>query len=374
MKKSGFTLIELLAVIVILAVVISISIPAVSNIIETSKKKALESSAYGLVNAANLYYTNSIENEIESEITFTCTEDGCVNGAERLELNGVVNGTVKINSSGQVYINISSGEYNVIKNYAEKEVTLLENDSIYNTSVYDDWKTWLYLAGVENPEIYVGQDILSNSTLMETVMASEAAADYMVNSTYWIMPAVLNNEIAVTKLGQSTYASYKAVINTTWKNAIIASNYVNYFDMSSTTVPTMTSNTAPTGVAFASYEYSGTAAWKAFDKTSAWLSWGNTSFPHTVGYKFVDPVLCYKVELTAYNVVEDPTAFVVQGSNDGSTWTDCSSTINPTWVKAGEVKAFSVAATQKYLYYRLYITAGSNSGWSAMAELQFYCK
>ena len=42
MKKKGFTLVELLAVIVILAVILTISVPAVKKTVDSAKKKSAE--------------------------------------------------------------------------------------------------------------------------------------------------------------------------------------------------------------------------------------------------------------------------------------------------------------------------------------------
>jgi type IV pilus assembly protein PilA len=45
MKRKGFTLIELLAVIVILAIILAIAVPSISNMISASSKSAFESNA-----------------------------------------------------------------------------------------------------------------------------------------------------------------------------------------------------------------------------------------------------------------------------------------------------------------------------------------
>ena len=57
-NEKGLTLIELLAVIVILAIVSAIAIPAIGNIIENSRYNAVKADAVNVINAANLYYTD----------------------------------------------------------------------------------------------------------------------------------------------------------------------------------------------------------------------------------------------------------------------------------------------------------------------------
>ena len=51
MKRKGFTLIELLAVIVILAIIALIATPIVLNMIESARKSAAKSAAYGYIEA-----------------------------------------------------------------------------------------------------------------------------------------------------------------------------------------------------------------------------------------------------------------------------------------------------------------------------------
>ena len=59
-KNKGFTLIELLAVIIILSIVALIIVPVIMNIIEKANRSAFKDSAYGVIKAAELYYTNKL--------------------------------------------------------------------------------------------------------------------------------------------------------------------------------------------------------------------------------------------------------------------------------------------------------------------------
>ena len=59
-SNKGFTLIELLAVIVILAIIALIATPLTLNVINSAKTKAAENSAYGVLDAAKLYYAEAM--------------------------------------------------------------------------------------------------------------------------------------------------------------------------------------------------------------------------------------------------------------------------------------------------------------------------
>lgn len=60
MNKKGFTLIELLAVIIILAVIALIATPVVLSVVENARVEAAKNSAYGVIDAAKYYYSESI--------------------------------------------------------------------------------------------------------------------------------------------------------------------------------------------------------------------------------------------------------------------------------------------------------------------------
>ena len=75
MNKKGFTLIELQAVIVILAVIALITVPVVINIINNAKKGAAEDSAYGVIEAAKLYWVENSLEDTNNVVTFTYDTD-----------------------------------------------------------------------------------------------------------------------------------------------------------------------------------------------------------------------------------------------------------------------------------------------------------
>lgn len=54
-NEKGLTLVELLAVIVFLAIVAAIAIPAISNVIDNSRYKALKADAINVIHAAQSF-------------------------------------------------------------------------------------------------------------------------------------------------------------------------------------------------------------------------------------------------------------------------------------------------------------------------------
>ena len=75
----------------------------------------------------------------------------------------------------------------------------------------------------------------------------------------------------------NSYAMNKMIDSDDWRNAILTNNTaIAGLDASTPIkVPTMTSNTTPSGEAFASSAYTGCDAWKAFVKNGqANLYWG----------------------------------------------------------------------------------------------------
>src|SRR5690606_28627224 len=66
-NQKGLTLVEVLAVVVILAIVAMIAIPAIGNIIENNRIKAIKADAVNIISAANIYYTDGNTALFDSE-------------------------------------------------------------------------------------------------------------------------------------------------------------------------------------------------------------------------------------------------------------------------------------------------------------------
>jgi hypothetical protein len=142
-------------------------------------------------------------------------------------------------------------------------------------------------------------------------------------------------------------------------------------------IPTMTSTTAPSGVASAS-SIAGTSndSWYAFDKTvngtsNAWLS-VNPSSTGWLQYKFpfAKVVRSYAVTGTSTTSIS-PKNWTFEGSNDGLNYDilDTQSNISFTTL---ERKIFNINNIKPYLYYRINISAGNGGAYLGVAELEMY--
>ena len=128
MKKKGFTLIELLAVIVILAIIALIAVPVIMNIISSARESAFEDTAYGLIDAGEMYYASSLlENGMASDVEFTITNGEFV-GENKLEVKGALptNGKIIVTKDGRVAIAVNNGAHCVTKATSESRVTTVK--------------------------------------------------------------------------------------------------------------------------------------------------------------------------------------------------------------------------------------------------------
>ena len=142
-------------------------------------------------------------------------------------------------------------------------------------------------------------------------------------------------------------------------------------------IPTMTSNTTPSGIASASDEATYNEikyyAYHAFADDSLWWHSGQSVTPIWISYKFDTPKVVKK--FTLENVYDESTGFVnsfkLQASNDNSTWVDLDTYTNSN-VK-GAKSTFNVSNESSYLYYRIYVVSIHDSiGYARIKRIQMY--
>ena len=124
-KNYGFTLIELLAVIIILAIIALIAVPVIMNIINKANKSAFKDSAYGVISAGELYFSEQqLEpNGMLEDITITLPDT-----TNKLQLKGEVpTGSILITKEGKVAIAVHNNRYCVTKGIEDKDVKVTED-------------------------------------------------------------------------------------------------------------------------------------------------------------------------------------------------------------------------------------------------------
>jgi F5/8 type C domain len=146
-------------------------------------------------------------------------------------------------------------------------------------------------------------------------------------------------------------------------------------------VPIMTSNTTPSGRAYASSYYGSQEPWRAFDgvKNSDAGKWTSATQDGKgwLAYEFPAPVVVTSYRITGHYsatwISQNPTEWTLEGSNDGAAWTVLDSRSGITWSTGAEQKAFDITNRTPYKHYRINITSiGNNSYRAVIGELELF--
>lgn len=169
-----------------------------------------------------------------------------------------------------------------------------------------------------------------------------------------------------------------------WYDKILISSKDEYYSVipevyaTETTIPKMTSNTAPSGRAFSSSTWgSGYEPWKAFDRTENHYGSvsGSGGIGH-LGYEFNTPIKIgkYAVRSTSSNYISLPKDWTFEGSNDGVVWDVLDTQVNQTWTTANTDKEYFIDISKigSYKMYRLNWTANGGNSNTNINELKMY--
>lgn len=142
---------------------------------------------------------------------------------------------------------------------------------------------------------------------------------------------------------------------------------------SSNLIQTMTSNTAPSGVASCSTVYTtGYEAYKAFDGSTA--TYWDSADTITTGW------LCYQFpslqKIAQYTIksnnlpTQAPKTWTFEGSNNGSTWTILDTRTNETSWGSKEKRTYQFTNANNYIYYRINVSANNGGGLVSIGEME----
>ncbi|MGH3881454.1 MAG: ThuA domain-containing protein [Actinophytocola sp.] len=102
-----------------------------------------------------------------------------------------------------------------------------------------------------------------------------------------------------------------------------------------------------------------------------WLAFEPTGW---VAYELGEPAAVTKYALTSANdaATRDPKNWALQGSQDGSTWTDLDTRTDEEFAERFQRREFEVDNTTSYAHYRLNITENAGANLTQLAELSLY--
>ncbi|MEU1590392.1 GH92 family glycosyl hydrolase [Micromonospora sp. NPDC005710] len=103
------------------------------------------------------------------------------------------------------------------------------------------------------------------------------------------------------------------------------------------------------------------------DPSTKWLVFATTGW---VTYQLAKPATVVRYSLTAADdaPTRDPKDFVIQGSNDGSTWTDLDKRAGETFSGRFATRTYTFANPNAYGFYRLNVTANSGDSLVQLAD------
>ena len=203
---------------------------------------------------------------------------------------------------------------------------------------------------------------------------SGAALESMLESLYWRMgmsdvPAspsaatVFADADAMLAICTSARA-YRTIITSSAASSFMASTALTV-----ASTPTMTSNTAPSGVAAASSTYSTTYdAFKAFDGTASyWCSTPGSTTNQWVRYDFGTPVLVHTIQLTPGS--DGPAKnFRIEYSDDAATWTTAITGVLGITASVSTYRPSELPG--KHRYWRFFAIDSNGGSYASLREMK----
>ena len=294
-------------------------------------------------------------------------------------------GTEGNNGSATITVNAAStSNYNAASTTISVTATWIPNGATVTPT--NDIQTWLHCGNEWNKNYTTISQVLSDTSTLSTLISSNNATDYLVRSTSWAS-SVCGDSNAMSYIGLNNYCSNTLLANSTWLSAIANSSYIE--SVMNVKVPTMTSNTAPSGEVIFDSQYRDTHqtyyGYYAFDNnynstSRPYSCWSSTLAPTDVatGGQYIGYMFPNARNIKCFKWYPDPGQGAPSGatinvnleySNDGTNWTSLQS-FSLDSVVTYNIKSY--VNNQSHKYWRLYETSANFRNRLGTLELQFY--
>lgn len=225
-------------------------------------------------------------------------------------------------------------------------------------------QTWLHCADIWNKSYTTIAQVLADASTLQALIASNNAADYMARSTSWAS-AVTANSSAMAYIGANNYCANKLLVNSTWCTAICNSTY--FESVLNVKVPTMTSATTPSGEVISNNPYNDYPVWQMFDGNDLTLGAWSSGVGNYGGYRFTQKVIVKAIYIVKTNNNQNNKNFKLQGSNDGTNWTDV---LSFTFTGDGKINVpNNITGYNRYIIKQMDSIGASGTGFGTV---QFY--
>ncbi|WP_130861422.1 discoidin domain-containing protein [Bacilliculturomica massiliensis] len=240
----------------------------------------------------------------------------------------------------------------------------------------DPWQTWATKGGLTAS--YATLDaLLSDSSAMAILMSNRDAISYMISCTGTLMAAICNSETAMSALVNSPVAYDAAFTNSHWRKFMLMCPVsLAAMDSVAKTVPLMTSNTTPEGVASASNVVNASYdAYKAFDRirnNAGWVTASGYNTNQWIEYEFSQNVSVYRVEIMPRTTYAEQNIknFKIQHYCSG-VWIDALSAV---LLNNSTLQNFTINSNAKSARWRVYCLDNYGNAQLSIDEIQFYGK
>lgn len=178
-----------------------------------------------------------------------------------------------------------------------------------------------------------------------------------------------NNANAMSYIGLNNYCANTLLADADWIDGIANSDYIE--SVMNIKVPTMTSDTTPSGTCSATSYETTNLPYKAFDKNNTTYWRANTSGTSNLGsitYKFPSAVKIRIVKHLGW--ASAISEYKVSYSDTGSSWQDATSSNYVT--KTDMLSITSFADKGAHLYWRVTHVSSVSTSTAAAYEIQFY--